>query len=285
MLVTLLAAALVFGPGEAKLAHETACALVENHTPRDAGTLGGRLAAGFLLNRVSALGLDARLDSFIAGEGAAKMRLTNVEATYRSSPDAPWAVFVSHYDTKSGVACPGANDGASTSGLLAAMASLVFERRPKGINVLFVWTDGEECRVAYGPGDGLHGSRRAAARLRESGRKVLAVVCFDMLGDADLKVKIPANVSPGFRRGVLKIAKKKGWTDWIGESGESLFDDHLPFIEAGFKAIALVDFEYGPVPGSNGYWHTPQDTVDKLSVDSLRKAGELATAILNGLTP
>ncbi len=37
-------------------------------------------------------------------------------------------------------------------------------------------------------------------------------------------------------------------------------DDHVPFLEKGYKAIDLIDFSYGP---GNSLWHTPDDTIDK----------------------
>jgi len=58
----------------------------------------------------------------------------------------------------------------------------------------------------------------------------------------------------------------------------------VPFLSAGFKAIDLIDFEYGSAPGANDYWHTPQDTMDKVSEDSLLVAGRMAVAIIDGLT-
>ena len=58
-------------------------------------------------------------------------------------------------------------------------------------------------------------------------------------------------------------------------------DDHVPFLEAGFKAIDLIDFEYGSAPGLNDYWHTDKDTVDKISEESLFTAGKLVVGMLD----
>ena len=60
-------------------------------------------------------------------------------------------------------------------------------------------------------------------------------------------------------------------------------DDHVAFLEAGFKAIDLIDFDYGSAPGLNDYWHTEQDTVDKISEASLLKSGKLVCEMLNVL--
>ena len=45
-----------------------------------------------------------------------------------------------------------------------------------------------------------------------------------------------------------------------------------------FKAINLIDFSYGP---DNSYWHTPQDTMDKISEESLLKSGKIIAELLN----
>jgi hypothetical protein len=50
-----------------------------------------------------------------------------------------------------------------------------------------------------------------------------------------------------------------------------MIDDHTPFLEAGMPAIDIIDFDYP-------YWHTVQDTPDKVSVESLRAVGETLRA-------
>lgn len=283
MTAAILAAALAFAPADARLAHQTACGLVRAHTPRDAGTCQGYEAATFIFDAINATGLDASYDRFSVQTPAGRRTMTNIESEYKSDPDAPWVVLVSHYDTKPGIACPGANDGASTTGLLVGIGNALFNQRPRGLNVLLLWTDGEECQVAYGEDDGLWGSRHAAAKLKRSGREILCVICLDMLGDRDLKIGIPRNGSPALRRGIEKIAGEIGLGDCVELRKELMKDDHLPFLTAGFKSAVLIDFAYGPTPDSNEYWHTPQDTIDKISEASLRKAGTLVMAVLDGL--
>ena len=119
--------------------------------------------------------------------------------------------------------------------------------------------------------------------MKDSGVKVRAVVCFDMLGDKDLKITIPENSHQGFRDGILKIAKRKKLADKIVAVDDIVIDDHVPFLEAGFKAVDLIDFDYGSRSGLNDYWHTSKDTIDKISRESLLLAGEIATWLINGL--
>ena len=279
MLSLVLAAALEFTAQDASLAYEKARELVEHCTPRDAGTVRGRIASYRILDAASAVGADVRRDVFRAQTPAGEKEFTNLYAEFRDgNPSSRWVVVVSHYDTKPGTDCPGANDGASTTGLLIGLANAFSNwGEPKG-NLMLVWTDGEECMSAYGPNDGFWGSRRAAEHLASKERSVQAVICVDMLGDKDLNISVPANGSPVLSKIAVHAAKKAGYPDLVKPVGELVKDDHVAFMDKGFKAIDLIDFSYGP---DNSYWHTPQDTMDKISEDSLLKSGKIVAELLN----
>ena len=279
MFSLVLAAALEFTAQDANLAYEKAKDLVENCTPRDAGTICGRIASNRILDAASAVGADVRRDTFRAATPAGTKEFTNLYAEFRcGDEDARWVVVVSHYDTKPGTECPGANDGASTSGLLIGLANAFSNwQEPKG-NLMLVWTDGEECMTAYGPNDGFWGSKRAAEYLEGKNRKVQAVICVDMLGDRDLGISIPSNGSPTLAKIALHAAKRAGFPGLVKQADELVKDDHVAFMEKGFKAIDLIDFNYGP---SNSHWHTPADTMDKVSEESLLKSGKIVAEMLN----
>ena len=275
----LLSAALVFSPADARLAYETARGLVETCTPRDAGTIRGRIAANRLLDAASASGADVRRDVFRAMTPKGEREFANLYAQFKSDdPDARWVILVSHYDTKPGTPCPGANDGASTSGLLVGIANAFSNwETPRG-NLLLVWTDGEECMHSYSDGDGLWGSKRAAEFVSQRSLKVQAVICLDMLGDADLSISVPANGSAALAKIAVAAAARAGFPNLVRRTGDSVKDDHVPFLKKGYKAIDLIDFSYGP---GNAFWHTPKDTMDKLSVESLFKSGRVVVEMLN----
>ena len=283
MIAAILAAALAFTPGDAHLAYETAKEIVEDCTPRDAGTLRARLAANRILDLASATGADVRLERFTAMTPRGERNFFNLSSEFCANPEGEWVVIVSHFDTKPGVNCPGANDGASTTGLLVALANALERwQTPRG-NVMLLWTDGEECWQQYGENDGLWGSRHAAAKLVESGRKVRAVIALDMLGDRDLKISIPRNSTESLAELAEYAAGKAKLEGLVGHIREIVKDDHAPFMAAGFKGIDLIDFEYGSKPGRNDYWHTEADTMDKISEASLEKAGRLVVEMLNAL--
>jgi len=54
-----------------------------------------------------------------------------------------------------------------------------------------------------------------------------------------------------------------------------MLDDHTPFLEAGIPAVDIIDFDYP-------YWHTTEDTADKVSSNSLQVIGDTITAWLLG---
>ena len=280
MLSLLISAALAFTPSDAALAHRSMSEFVSKCTPRDAGTGHGRSAAYWILDHASMTGADVRRDAFTAKTPKGDRPFVNLYSEFAANPTGSWVVVVSHYDTKPGVECPGANDGASTTGLLIALANVLCDwKTPRG-NVMLAWTDGEECMHSYSPDDGLQGARRVVEYLRHKGRTVQAVICLDMIGDRDLAISVPANGSPALAKIALYAARRIGEPDLVKQIGEIVKDDHVPFLEAGMKAIDLIDFSYGP---ENAWWHTPDDTCDKVSRESLLKSGRLVCEMLNVL--
>ena len=275
----ILATALAFTPTDAHLAFETAKTLVEDYTPRDAGSHRSRLASLYLLDAASAAGADVRRDTFKAATPKGERSFTNLYGEFRPvDPDARWVVLVSHYDTKPGTNCPGANDGASTSGLLVGIANAFSGWTARKGNLLLVWTDGEECMERYSENDGFWGSKRAAAQLAETGRQVQAVICLDMLGDKDLSILVPANGTPALAKIAVHAARRIGSPNLVRLTDDLVKDDHVAFLDRGFKAIDLIDFSYGP---DNAYWHTPQDTLVNISEASLLTSGRLVVEMLN----
>ncbi len=283
MLSFLLATALAFSEANARTAFASACNLVASCTPRDAGTARGHFAANHLRNAALLQGANARIETFTAPTPVGMREFHNVVAEWEVCPTGKWVVVVSHYDTKPFVKCPGANDGASTCGILIGMAQAASKCRNLPGNLMLMWLDGEECMFAYGPSDGLWGSKEAAMRLKTSGRDIKSVICLDMLGDANLKISLPRNTNAELRRLAIDCARRTGHEGLVTEMRESVKDDHLPFRSLGFSAVDLIDFDYGSAPGLNDYWHTSRDTIDKISTSSLLIAGEIACEMVNAL--
>ncbi len=275
-----------FTTADARLAYDTAAGLVRACTPRVSGTPEAVRAAAWLRARV---GAGASVDLFRANIYDTTHDFANVllEIPARD-PAAPWVILLSHFDTAPNIKprFEGANDGASTSGLLVALAHLL-RRAPEKprFNLLLAWLDGEECRIAYMPRDGFQGSKRLLEQTRRQKRAVKAVICLDMLGDRDLNIELPANSTPALRDATLRAAAAAGLSDRVTRNDAILVkDDHSAFYDAGYPAIDLIDFDYGSARGKNDYWHTSADSLDKISAESLHAAGRLVVALLGELS-
>jgi len=279
---TACAAPLVFTKDDAKSAHEAVADFVKECTPRHAGTLRSRLAAGWLLVRASWCGADASLDAFRDETPFGERQFANVVIEFPGTKtNDDWIVVMSHFDTPATATqpCAGANDGASTCGLLIALADAIKRTGPHPDNIMLVWTDGEECAKEYGPNDGFHGSRHLVNQFREKRRRVKTAICIDMLGDKDLHIIVPANSTAVLKKWALLAAERAGLKGLVKvEEKLVVTDDHSAFLSAGCPAINFIDFEYGP---GNAWWHTPEDTMDKVSEASLFSSGRLIATFLN----
>ena len=255
-------------------------------SPRYSGTDGAKRAAEFLVAELKSIGLETELDEFEDDALGGKMVFRNVVGRIPGRGKG-LIVLGSHYDTKVGIApdFKGANDSGSSTGLLLELASVLRGGRGLGVDIEVVFFDGEECFSRYGPQDGLHGSRRFARRLQERGvtNDVRGVLVLDMIGDSNLSVRIPRNSSPGLCTAVFDAAREEGVRSKFGLFSGAMVDDHVPFLAAGMPAIDIIDFEYGSAPGLNDYWHTPQDTMDKLDAGSLETVGRVVIRVLNSL--
>lgn len=249
--------------------------------PRDAGTEGAAQAAHWLSAELQRLGLETTIEAFEDKTPDGSATFYNVLATLPGKRPAT-ILLLSHYDTKSGIAPDfiGANDGGSSTGLLLALAEYLATQPPPRHTIQFALLDGEECRYRYGSNDGLHGSRHLAARLAREKAPLAAVILLDMIGDDDLTLTIPRNSSSDLKLLLLDAAAAHGARQRIKLLASEILDDHQPFLDHGFAAIDLIDFEYGSRPGANDYWHTPEDTLDKLSAETLQLVGTITLEMI-----
>jgi glutaminyl-peptide cyclotransferase len=254
--------------------------------PRVAGTPGAAQAARYLANRLRAAGIEPLVDTFEETTAAGPVTFRNVLGVIEGPGDTS-VILLSHYDTKAGIAddFAGANDSGSSTGLLLALAATLQTQAPYPCDIVLAFVDGEECRVRYGPRDGLHGSRHLARTLVNNRRadRVRAVIVADMVGDSNLNLTLPRNSTPRLVSLAFRCARRLGIRDQLSLARGAILDDHVPFIAAGIPAIDLIDFEFGSQPGRNDYWHTTEDTLDKLSAGSLEDVGRLVLCMLGEL--
>ena len=253
--------------------------------PRIAGSPAAEQAAKHLQSRLLALGIHARLEVFTNTTPAGTVVFRNVVGTIPGAAS-NLVVLGSHYDTKSGIpGFVGANDSASSSGALLELGRVLAASKGLPWTVQLCFFDGEECVRSYTDNDGLHGSRHRAAQLVREGRvrDVRAVIVLDMIGDRDLGVTLPRNGTPALLAAVLEASYGENARGHFGLHPYAVGDDHEPFLDAGMPAVDLIDFDFGSGPGLNDYWHTPADTMDKLSADSLQIVGRTVLRMLSSL--
>lgn len=187
-------------------------------------------------------------------------------------------VFSGHYDTKTVPQFVGANDGGSSTGLLLEMAA-VLAGVPRKDDVYLVFFDGEEAYGEWTDSNSLYGSRHLAEKWAADGTlaKVKALINVDMIGDKDLSLVYNSGSAASLQKTVWDAAGRLGYSQYFSTGGGVTGDDHVPFLQRGVKALDLIDFDYGP---NNQYWHTPADTMDKLSAQSLQVVGTVLQKVL-----
>lgn len=232
-------------------------------------------------------------DTFTAETNIGKFPVHNIVAKFPGTKDGI-IVFASHYDTNyplRNTSYVGANDGASTSALLLEIANQLRGKPRDGYSIWLVWDDAEEAmkpdtEVEF-LSDSLYGITHLAEKWQTDGtlKKVKAFLLADMIGDADLNVDRDANSTPWLQDVVYEAATRMGEQSHFYARSLPMDDDHLPFMKRGVPSVDLIDFLYGY---NNVFWHTPQDTIDKLSPKSLEIVGGvmLETArILDKMNP
>ncbi len=211
-------------------------------------------------------------DAFTASTPQGRVPMRNLIAKYPGSKDGV-IVIAGHYDTKPGLKnFVGANDGGSSTALLLELADHLRGKKREGYSVWLVWLDGEEAYVDFTETDGLYGSRHLAERWKNDGTLPLikALIVADMVGDADLNIEREEYSTTWLRDLVYQAALNLGYHSHFFGRSMAVVDDHVPFLRAGVPAIDLIDFHYGY---GNTHWHTPQDTLDKLSPRSFEIVG------------
>jgi glutaminyl-peptide cyclotransferase len=185
----------------------------------------------------------------------------------------PSFLLCSHYDTKTfdTVRFVGANDGGSSTGLLLEMARVLATDPNLAKKIELVFFDGEEAFENFTATDGLYGSRYFAGQLRSSGeaKKFRGGILFDMIGDKSLVVTLPPDSPPALARNTFAAADALKLRVHFTYLPGDVTDDHTPLNSAGVPVIDWIDFDYPP-------WHTAEDTLDKISAESLEIMGRVA---------
>jgi glutaminyl-peptide cyclotransferase len=250
--------------------------------PRPSGSEANAKLQTYIQTQLKSFGCTVQEDAFTTDTPLGPKKMKNIIVKLPGSSGKA-VVITGHYDTKVMplIQFVGANDGGSSTGLLLELARAL-AKAPRKDDIYLVWFDGEEAVAEWSDTDSLYGSRHLAEKWGADGTltKVKALINVDMIGDKDLKLVRDPNSTDWLRDLFWKTAADLGYSAHLSNLIDPISDDHMPFLRRGVQALDLIDFDYGP---NNGYWHTEQDTVDKLSAASFDVMGKVLIEALHRL--
>ena len=206
------------------------------------------------------------------------VEFVNLVARHPSQDAKVMPVFLlcSHYDTKifDSVRFVGANDGGSSTGALLEIARVLDSHPELAAKIELVFFDGEEAYETFSETDGLYGSRYFAKHLPEPKQQFAGGILLDMIGDRALTITLSPDSPAEMTRDIFASAEALKLRDRFTYFQSSIMDDHTPLNAAGIPTIDLIDFDFPP-------WHTADDTMDKISAESLQTVGAVTLYYLS----
>ena len=262
--------------GDKALAHVQA---LVDLGPRPPGSDALVRARAYIEEQLESSGWIVTEQTFSDQTPRGEMKFVNLIARFgpASKPD---FLLCSHYDTKifEGFQFVGANDGGSSTGLLLELARVLALQPNLAMKMELVFFDGEEAFENFSATDGIYGSRHFAQELMKDGsaKSFRGGMLFDMVGDKSLDITLPPNSPRKITEGMFAAADALKLREYFTYFDQDVTDDHSPLNEIGIPVIDLIDFHYPP-------WHTAEDTMDKLSPQSLQIVGSVASYYLSEL--
>lgn len=168
----------------------------------------------------------------------------------------------------------GANDGTSGLATILELLSTLEQRPLQHLAVDIIFFDGEELGKP-GLGGYCKGSEYFAAHMTDFYPVApTGIVVLDMVADHSLQLEqeyYSISSSPVLWSQISEHLNAQDIP--LNDRSIAIKDDQYAFIQQKIPSILLIDMDYP-------YWHTPEDTIDKCSPESLQKIG---TALLNWL--
>jgi glutaminyl-peptide cyclotransferase len=246
--------------------------------PRPAGSTALEKSRGYIEDQLRRSGWQITRQAFSDDTPRGKIQFVNLIAQFSGAGRlAPSFFLCSHYDTKlfDTFRFVGADDGGSSTGLLLELARVIGEHPNLGRRIELVFFDGEEAFEQFSQTDGLYGSRYFARQLQRGGAKQFrGGLLFDMVGDRSLGITLPADSPVEMARDIFAAAEALKLRRYFTYLGRDLLDDHVPLTAIGIPTIDIIDFDFP-------WWHTADDTIDKISPQSLQIVGSVALYYLS----
>jgi glutaminyl-peptide cyclotransferase len=255
--------------------------------PRVPGTAAHDSCFAFLVATLQGFTPHVETDTFYYDSPVLKneVKLLNVVARFR--PEISQRVVLgAHWDTRPwsdrdpvparrSLPVPGANDGASGVAVLLELARHLGHRNPPSVGVDIVLFDGEDLGTPEDPNGWFRGSHRYVEQISDEKHPLFAIVV-DMVGKKDLALHWEGH-SRAQASNVVDLVWEEGRAlgvrSFRSDVKHTVFDDHIPFLNAGIPAVVLIDFDYPE-------WHTTRDTPDKCSPESLEGVGRVLLSLI-----
>jgi Zn-dependent M28 family amino/carboxypeptidase len=271
-----------------------------------AGDIGGRDAVRKENLQKAADYIDGQLRSFGYGPllqtyAFAGQSFDNIDAELRGKEEGERIVLIgAHYDTAGGL--PGANDNASGVAATLELARQ-FAHEPQARSVRWVFFVNEEPPYFQTPA---MGSYVYAKRCRERKEKITAMLSLETIGyyaDEPGTQSYPIGFHPGYPdrgnflgfvanfrsapllRRALKSFRSATSLPAAGAAAPAAipgigWSDHWSFWQFGYSALMLTD----TAPYRYPYYHSAEDTSEKLDYERLARAVKGVAAIIRELT-
>jgi glutaminyl-peptide cyclotransferase len=243
--------------------------------PRPSGSPAIAQLQEYLLSELKSYGCAAETDSFGSDTPAGRIAMKNI--LVKIPGEKPGIILLgTHYDTKRLANFVGADDSGSSTGVILELARLLCPQHGK-YAVWIAFFDGEEAvNAAWQDPDNRYGSRQMAARFAASGDipKIKAFLLADIVGGRNLHFKREGDSTKWLKDLVWNTAHQLGYKDIFLDTEFPVSDDHLSFLSRNVPSVDVIDLDNGP-NGDVYYWHTPQDTLDKISAKSLAITGHV----------
>jgi glutaminyl-peptide cyclotransferase len=258
------------GGFDGKLAYDHVAKQV-SFGPRPAGSQAIAQVQDYITSQLSSFGCTVESDAFYSDTPAGRLAMKNI--VVKIAGERPGIILLTtHYDTKKLDNFVGADDAGSSTGLMLEMARLLCAKRGR-YAVWIAFFDGEEAvRKEWQDPDNRYGSRQMAAKMATSGdlKKIKAMILADLVGGKSLQIEREQNSSKELVGLIWNAAKRLGYGEIFVDQTMPIDDDHLSFLSRGVPSADIID-----LVNSAGYWHTPQDTLDKISAKNLGIVGHV----------
>lgn len=261
--------------------------------PRPPGSPELEKTRAYIIDQLRSFGLNVTTDDFQATTPVGQKQMTNIVAELPGE-SSDIVIISSHYDTKlfKEFKFVGANDAGSSTGALMEIARVLAQKKVKlRLTYRFVFFDGEEAFCenwddCHNPNpadpkeqlpDNTYGSRHYVSQLvaKNEAARVKAMILLDMIGYKELKLGRADLGTQWLQDVVWQTAKQIGYGSQFVDAREGVGDDdHSPFLKASIDSLDIIQLNTYP------YWHTKDDTLDKISAKSLKIVGDAVIASL-----